>query len=212
VSQAKQLDRRTREAWHGTPHLSYIKNRTGGTFAGKMTESLKALARILGVPEPLEYERKFLVGGFSPRRLPAAARGVDIIQTYLMSPPGTFERVRARGIGGQWHYFHTIKEPRSDGQAAEYERVVDIHEYNTLLRRVDPLREPIEKIRYCFTRGHHYVEVDVFKNRPGLVLAEIELEDAQTPYDAPQFLGTVTEVTGMKAYSNYQIALREISQ
>ena len=59
----------------------------------------------------------------------------------------------------------------------------------------------IDKVRYIVDFHGHRWEVDEFASpRPGLVVAEIELPDSNTPYDLPPFVGE--NVTGNPDYYN----------
>ncbi|MBI2637298.1 MAG: ATP-binding protein, partial [Candidatus Sungbacteria bacterium] len=53
------LDRRTRDAWVGVSHLQVIDNSTG--FEEKIARLIKGICSVLGIPVPLEIERKFIV-------------------------------------------------------------------------------------------------------------------------------------------------------
>src|SRR3990167_11439485 len=55
LEKAIAADQRTLGAWVGHPHLRIIDNSTD--FEGKMRRSLAAIARMLGIPVPLEIER-----------------------------------------------------------------------------------------------------------------------------------------------------------
>ncbi len=161
LEEAKLLDDRTMHAWVGTPHLIVIKNEPDEPFSGKINRAVGALARILGEPEPLEAERKFLVSDFILSQLPSHAVPCDIVQTYLVGVPGKTERVRARGQNNYWVYSHTIKEYVADGVAIERERILSRAEYDNFLIRRDNRRVDIHKIRHCFVYDGHYCELDV---------------------------------------------------
>jgi predicted ATPase/CYTH domain-containing protein len=150
TEEARALNERTKDAWMGSPHFRHIPNRPDVDFNGKITESLKMLARILGVPEPIENERKFVIEGFKPELLPAHTAPVDIVQTYLVGTEHGVERVRKRGQDGYFLYFHTVKIPHEEGGSVEVERLIDKSTYDELLLRADPDRHAIEKTRYCF--------------------------------------------------------------
>jgi CYTH domain-containing protein len=177
---------------------------------GKVSRSVAALARILGEPEPLEAERKFLIKGFSVATLPAHAVACDIVQTYLVSAPGQVERVRARGQDNCWVYTHTIKQFIAPGVAREQEKIITRAEYESYLVRRDYAKEVIQKTRFCFVYGGHYCELDVFRTgrRKGDVLLEIEV--AQSQMDAaimlPPFLDVLQEVTHDRDFSNLVMA------
>lgn len=209
LEEALILNNRTKAAWHGTPHLIVIDNKAGEDFDRKIQRCVEALARILGVPVPIECERKFKLLEFDPDKLPQSAVEVSIIQTYLMSTkPNVVERVRARGNRDHMYYFHTIKEPIRPGEVVEYDRMISRDEYETLLVRRDVDRRPIVKTRHCFTFQDQYCEVDEFAGRlGGLTVLEIELHDLNQPVVVPDFLGPYEEVTDDPEYSNAALAL-----
>lgn len=208
VEEARETNRRTLRAWTGAPHLSIIDNVRGQSFEQKVLRATQSLARILGIPEPLEIERKYLVDGFNPAMIPENATPVDIVQTYLVSKPGIMERVRARGQGDHWIFYHTIKEPRGPGISVEREHIITRDEYHDALVRRDVTVRQIHKTRYCFPYEGHYCELDVFSgNNDGLVMLEIEVPDREHLVTIPPFLGkSVREVTDDSNYSNYMLA------
>lgn len=207
IEEARAINQRTQEAWMGTPHLIPIRNLPGQNFEQKILECLKALARILGVPEPLERERKFLLHAFDRSQLPAHTVSVDIVQQYLVSTTGEAERVRARGQNNHWFYFHTLKRMIAPGEAAETDRMIGHGLYENLLVRRDARKLPIVKTRSCFLHDGRYFEQDTFHaHREGTDLFEVEVHDLSEEIVVPDFLGPYTEVTDDPAYSNYALA------
>lgn len=202
---AKALDNKTLEAWNGCPHLSVIDNSTD--MAGKSLRVLQAMCRILGIPAPLEIERKYLVKRCDIALLPRPVQAVHIQQYYLKSIDGSVERIRARGQNGGYTYYHTVKQDIRPGVRTEVERQITDSEYLELLQRADPQCGRIDKQRHCFVWRDQYFELDVFQDPQGLVLLEIELTDEHQPISFPDFLqGCLTEVTNDSSYSNYEIA------
>jgi CYTH domain-containing protein len=65
-------------------------------------------------------------------------------------------------------------------------------------------------VRHVFPFAGHVLELDVFVDPPGLVLLEVELEDAsELPPLPPVILARlVREVSLESAYMNHEIALR----
>lgn len=207
LEEARSLDARTLDAWIGTPHLFVIENIEGEQFSAKMSKTVATLARILGEPEPVETERKFLIKDFSRDLLPQHAIAIDIVQTYLVSAYKYAERVRARGEDNHWVYTHTIKEPKGPGVSIERERIVTQSEYQNLLIRRDTMRSPIHKTRFCFTYAQHYCELDVFGGRNGgLVMLEIETPENEREVSLPPYLHVDREVTEDPNYSNFSLA------
>lgn len=207
LAEARALNQRTLEAWTGTPHLCEIPNRPNVSFDGKIQECLVALARIIGLPEPVEYERKYLLETFLPDQLPDHAVPINIMQTYLVSQPGQTERVRARGQANRYLYFHTTKVRRADGSSYELDELVDKAEYKELLTRRDDRLKTIHKTRYCFHYEGHYCELDVFLGQhEGLCILEVEVEDFGQTVTLPPYLNICREVTHDRSYSNRRLA------
>lgn len=207
LESARALNARTLDAWMGIPHLFVVENIKGRSFADKIDYAITCLGRILGVPEPIEAERKFLLRGFELSVLPKNAVAADIVQTYLVGTPGVTERVRARGINNQWMYIHTIKEYRAPGVSVERERIIDEREYQNFLIRQDPTRWVVHKKRYCFVFEGQYCELDVFGGHlEGTVLLEIETAREDRHASPPRYLSIIREVTEEKGFSNYELA------
>jgi CYTH domain-containing protein/predicted ATPase len=201
--QAIALDYRTREAWLGHPHLRVIGNETD--FAGKINRVKQALARLLGIPVPIEDERKFLVGSYE--HLPTPFAVVEITQTYLLAPEGEERRIRERrqGQGSTWYY--TVKGRRHAGGRSEQERQVSAREASLLLGQALPGHHPVTKHRHCFLHEEQYFELDVFAGRlAGLVVLEIELCEGNEQVLVPPFLNIKREVTDDESFSNFELS------
>ncbi|RAV28259.1 CYTH domain-containing protein [Sinomicrobium soli] len=146
-----------------------------------------------------EIERKFLVRSREYRK--EARLSYRIVQGFLNTDPERTVRVRIKGDKG----FITVKG-RSDARGLErfeWEKEISPGEAGLLL----PLCEKgvIDKIRYEVVSGPHVIEVDEFSgDNDGLILAEIELGDADEVYRAPSWLGQ--EVTGDTRYYNSQLS------
>jgi CYTH domain-containing protein/predicted ATPase len=205
-SQARKLDRRTLAAWHGARHLVVVDNST--PFAEKLRRVIGALARILGIPEPIEDERKFLIHRSKINSIPSTAVRIHITQHYLVANDVAVERVRRWECAGHTMYFHTRKQRIEGGMSVETEHVIDAKMYITLLDRADRTRHPICKMRYCFadTRGSY--ECDVFGgNLTGLCMLEIEGSTHETPLAPPSFFEVTVNVTDDPRYRNENLAL-----
>ena len=193
------LDENLLRAWVGTPHL-------------RVTDSEESLVRevafFLGVPEPLEIERKYLIEYPDLAYLEGLpnCRRVDIVQTYLQSAPNVTARVRRRGRDGAYLYYHTIKQRITDVRRVEIERRIDEEEYARLLLEADPARHPIRKSRYCLMDRGQYFELDVFPFWKDQAVLEIELNDEHTPVVFPDCLKVIREVTGEPEFSTSNLA------
>ena len=147
----------------------------------------------------IEIERKFLVKG--PFKEQATSH-THIIQGYISRQKGRTVRVRLRNKQA----FLTIKGPSRDGGLSryEFEKEITIDEGLSLLTLCEP--GVIEKDRWLVTSGKHTFEVDeFFGENEGLLLAEVELETPDEPFDKPTFLGK--EVTGDRRYYNSSLRI-----
>ncbi len=208
VEQAKKLDEKTLSAWTGHPHLRIIDNSTN--LDSKKVKALKNVCRVLGIPEPLEIERKYLVKNFDISKLPRPFQQIHIVQYYLRNETaGEVERIRARGGDNGMVYYHTVKREIRPGVQTEIEKQISKIEYFDYLRRADMSFGKIDKARYCFVWQNQYFELDSFYNPEGLTLLEIELTEEHDEITIPDFLrDEVTDVTSDPQYSNYEIARR----
>jgi CYTH domain-containing protein len=141
----------------------------------------------------IEIERKFLVIGEFHNTATGKTR---IVQGYLSTEPDRIVRVRMKGEQG----FLTVKGPsNSNGFAhAEFEYPIPAADAEAMLALCPSI---IEKDRYFVPHAGHIFEVDVFHGRhEGLVVAELELEQENQPFELPPWAGE--EVTGREQYYN----------
>lgn len=208
LEEAISRDERIREAWVGHPHLRVIGNETN--FEDKIRKVIASICNVVGVPEPIERERKFLVKSLDLSNLSLKRECVDIEQTYLLSSSGT-ARVRKRGQHGSFTYTHTVKYKLGPGKSIEKEKGISERAYTELLRQADPNKQTIKKQRTCFLWNHQYFELDYFISpKNGLWLLEAELESDGDQVELPPFIEIEREVTNEPAYSNSEIAKQEL--
>lgn len=205
--QAIAADARTQAAWTGTPHLRILDNATG--FDEKLHRLWQELACVLGIPVPLEIERKYLLAQAPDLAHPAFRNAAtdDIVQYYLRAPEGEQHRVRQRDFRGHPMYFETWKK-RTDvpGKRIETERIIGPLQFLKLLEERDERRAPIRKRRTCFLYRNQYFELDHFLDL-GLWLLEIELTEQNQVVRLPRFVKVAKEVTDDPTYSNDALAL-----
>ena len=143
----------------------------------------------------IETERKFLVRDTSFKQL--AVKAYRIKQGYIAHDGGNTVRVRIRDNQG----FLTIKGPSMNGISRyEWEREIPLADAEELLLLCQG--GFIDKTRYLVPAGAgKYFEVDEFYGEnEGLVMAEIELDSPDEPFERPVWLGE--EVTGDRRYYN----------
>lgn len=211
AEQARELDGRTLAAWVGHPHLRAIQPQEN--FEDKLNATIKEVCAILGDPEPVELEHKYLIRRPSTSMLmnQYGAKKSTIVQTYLKCEQETVERrVRQRTTGNGGAIFtYTEKENREDGNGRiERERTITQKEYCRLLQSPDFKCPTLVKDRYCFMYEGRYMELDVFPTEDKLALLEVEVTDETEEITLPPEIELIKEVTGDKAYHNKAIAQR----
>lgn len=148
----------------------------------------------------IEIERKFLV--LSEAYKKASKTHTRIVQGFLSADPERTVRVRVKGTKG----FLTIKGKSNNTGTSrfEWEKEIDLAEAEALLKLCK--KGVIDKCRYEIKVGKHTYEVDeFFGHNKGLVVAEIELQTENEPFQKPQWLGK--EVTGEVKYYNAQLSI-----
>ena len=144
-----------------------------------------------------EIERKWLVQ--DPPAAALAVEGDEIAQGYLaIAQDGTEVRVRRRA----GRCFLTVK---SAGGLVRGEREVELspEQFEALWPATEGRR--VEKVRRVLDGR---IELDVYSGSlSGLIVAEVEFDDADAAagFDPPDWFGR--EVTGENAYKNQRLAV-----
>ncbi|QOW18926.1 CYTH domain-containing protein [Lysobacter ciconiae] len=158
----------------------------------------------------IEIERKFLVTGDGWRA--AAHEVVPMAQGYLndlaaMDTGAMKASVRVRIAGDAAHL--NLKSRELGHTRQEFEYPIPVADARALLAlSVGGL---VDKRRHLVKVGGHLWEVDEFLgDNAGLVVAEIELADADESFQRPDWLGV--EVTDESRYYNLALASHPFSQ
>lgn len=158
---------------------------------------------------PIEIERKFLVTNDGWRS--AATRVVDMAQAYLndlatLDAGAMNVSVRVR-IQGDEAYLN-MKSRELGTTRQEFDYPIPVDDARALLALAVGGR--IEKRRHYVEFGGRTFEVDEFLgDNAGLVVAELELDDADAVFGRPDWLGD--EVTDDVRYYNLALASRPYS-
>jgi len=155
---------------------------------------------------PIEIERKFLVANDSWRQ--QANSSVEMAQAYLndlatLDAGAMNVSVRVRIQGDQ--AFLNMKSRELGTTRQEFDYAIPVDDARALLRLA--VGGKIEKIRHYIDIDGHTFEVDEFLgDNAGLVVAELELDDADAGYPRPAWLAD--EVTDDARYYNLALASR----
>lgn len=140
-----------------------------------------------------EIERKFLV---SDKNIINELEGKFYKQAYIETKDKTAVRVRITPDNA----FLTIKGPNNGLKRLEYEYVIPKKDANEIIDNLCQ-KSIIEKNRYVIYHDNKKWEIDQFLGQnEGLIIAEIELENENTEFTKPEWLGM--EVTNDVRYFN----------
>ena len=159
----------------------------------------------------IEIERKFLLKAM-PDVLPTEVVKID--QFYFKNKEGVRERVRqwnSNLYGKRW--IHTIKTKISDFSNEEIEKDITKLEYEEFkkgCRENKSNSRYIKKERWIYPDGDLYWEVDIFKDKCHIIIAEIEIPSEDYDLNIPEFISkkTLLEVTGQKLFSNRSLSVK----
>jgi len=141
----------------------------------------------------VEIERKFRTLGVD---FLADQEGERLTQGYLSHDPRATVRLRVQG-NSAWL---TIKGRTRGASRSEFEYPIPPDDAHAMLGEMCP-EGVIDKTRYRIPFGDHVWEVDEFHgDNQGLVVAEVELDSEDQPFERPPWLGE--EVTGDPKYYN----------
>jgi CYTH domain-containing protein len=145
----------------------------------------------------VEIERKFAVTNPS---IIEGRLGSAIIQGYIADDPMT---VRVRIMDAE--AFLTMKRRKSGIERDEYEFPIPMHHARELIEK-HCRGNVIEKTRYRIQHSGLVFEVDAFGGLlDGLLIAEVELENADQEIDMPDWVGA--ELTHDPRFSNCALSL-----
>ncbi len=202
---ARALDKKVIDAWTGHPHLRVINN--GEDFEQKMNRVVREISAVLGLPQHIEEERKYIVT--ISGELPECTES-EIVQTYLVAEPGSEVRLRRRVTNGNVVNIHTTRKRLSPTEELVTERQVTNALYESLLQQADPYRCTITKRRKSFIYKGQFFELDTYEGRlAGLMILETKGIACHADLKLPPFLSIEKDITGNTAYYNATLALKK---
>jgi adenylate cyclase len=146
-----------------------------------------------------EIERKFLLrnDGWRAR----VSRSEPMLQGYLTGPPAARCSVRVR-LAGEAAMLN-IKSAEPGIVRDEYEYAIPLADARRMLATL--AGHSVEKVRHHVDVDGHVFEIDEFGGaNTGLVVAEIELGEADAAFPRPDWLGR--EVSALLRYYNLNLA------
>lgn len=200
---ARGLDKKVIHAWTGHPHLRVINNHDD--FDCKMNRVIKEISNVIGLPQPIVKERKYIVE--LTGELPEDSIESTITQTYLKGEPNVEIRLRKRSWEHKLVYVHTTKKKTSENEELVTERQINQSLYEIMLGLSDHQRQTIHKRRNSFIWKGQYFEVDTYLDQQqGLVILETKDIAENEPVKFPPFLNVIKDITDDEEYYNYNLA------
>ena len=186
-------------AWVGTPHLRVCKDEN---------ELIAEVMFLLGVPAPLEIERKYLIEYPDIKFLESLKNcaATEITQVYIQPSNGEKYRVRKRGFLGNYTYFHTIKRLIGGFKRVEEEKIITEEDYENYLKEENASKIQLSKTRYCLMYENKYFEIDVFPFWDDKAYIEIELKSEDETVILPPFINVIKDVSTDRSYTNLSLA------
>jgi adenylate cyclase len=146
-----------------------------------------------------EIERKFLTSSRSWQS--AVSKVSDIRQVYLATTECASVRIR---IKDDVKAFLAIKSAEAGRTRSEFEYPIPVDDAKALFElRIGHI---VEKRRHIVVVDGRRWEIDLFHGvLDGLIMAELELDDAEQQFQKPDWLGK--EVTDDRRYYNASLAM-----
>lgn len=207
AEEAKIADKKVLNAWTGHSHLRVIDNSTN--FEMKINRVLQEFYLLLGVPVPLEIERKFLINlpNIDVLNKRFNVTTINIIQTYLHSEDPLIERrIRQKRLGDGFSYYYTEKKTLDDLSRIEIEHRITEADYIHLMMEADTSLNQIRKDRHCFIYENNYFELDIYPFWKNQAIVEVELTNKDQTVIWPEELELIREVTNEKCFKNKSLA------
>ncbi len=203
IEQAREIDVKTKNVWVGHPHLRVIDNST--TFEAKVSHLLNEVLSVVGLPTPIEIERKFLIIKPDIEFLESiGAVKQEIFQLYLSSNDEKLERrIRQRGMDGNFSYYYTEKTDTDGMGRIQIERKISQSEYLGLMLDA---KKMVRKDRYCLLHNNQYIEIDIYPNWENKAILEIELTNENQNVDLPPWAKVIKDVSNDINYRNISLA------
>lgn len=149
-----------------------------------------------------EIERKFLVDAVKWNR---SGKPIHMEQAYLMAEDDKVIRVRIAGAKA----YLTIKGNLEGITRDEFEYEIPVNDARQLMNL--SVGATVVKTRYVAEINQKIWEVDVFEgDNSGLIVAEIELENENEPFEKPDWL--LDEVSTDIRYYNFNLSKNPYSK
>lgn len=211
LEEAKEIDRKLISAWCGHPAFSIVKNTKKG-FNTKIGYCLNKVLSLIGMPQPTNLTRKFLLVSNNKNFEIQVPQGIkleifSLEETFIKTVQIESNQLRKIGKNDSYTYSHEMRY-EINGEKILKKRQITAREYIELIEMRDIRCNQVIKLRQCFTFERQYFIVETFKNLepyfPSILRVEMTNESSKTKL--PTYLKILREVTGEDNYETWQMA------
>lgn len=207
--QARELDKKTQDAWLGHNNLVIIDNSTD--FNDKISRVLENVCQLVRSPYSIRYQRKYLVD-LSNSSLDFLRKKdvikIDMDQTYLEEPREHYERrLRKRTLGTEETFYITVQKNSGHGlHKIVTDKKITEKEYMRFLE--SPIAGTLKKERYTFVYKKQYFKLDIIDGCP-YALLEVNPTRCDVTITLPPSLKVGREVTDEEEFDTSNLAKKK---
>ncbi|TNV80345.1 hypothetical protein FGO68_gene2527 [Halteria grandinella] len=213
IEAAKAIDQKLINAWVGHPHFSIIQNNFQ-TFQMKIDNCLETVLKVIGLPSPSTFIKKFLLIADKanydvnvPRNVKKEYFNIEETFLQLLGEDQIDNVIRKIGKNDSFIYYHETKVVQNNERIVR-KRQITAREYIELLDQKDPEKKVIKKLRQCFIHEQQYFMVDTFLNLKAFPFSIMRIETTKEAQQIkiPPFVKVLREVTDEVVYETRQIS------
>lgn len=207
IEQAKELDKKTMNAWAGHQNLKIINN--DSTFDNKMNKVIETINTFIDAPVTIRKQKKYLVdlNKTDLSFLNEDNSTIINIKQYYLDTNELETRLRVRNYDGAETYYITVQRKLTDGKSNVItNRNISKKEFEDILLNANDYKI-VKKKRISFTIDKQYYVLDIFEDN-GLALLEIEPTKDNKEINIPFNFNIVKEVTSEEQFYNSKLATK----
>ena len=210
IEQARTIDKRLIEAWVGHPQFNIVKNTKKG-FKTKIDYCLKRVLTFIGMPQPTNLTRKYLLAANKPNieiNVPCGVKKehFQLEETFITTRVGQANILRKVGKNGAFTYSHEMRY-EIKGEKIQKKRQITAREYIEMIVSPDLTKQKMMKTRQCFIYERQYFIVETFLNIEHFPsILRVEMTNETKKLKLPPFLKVLREVTNDNAYETWSMA------
>lgn len=198
-AEAIARDEAVRAAYHGAERWRFIGNE--GTFAQKIETAITAACQAVGVPEPLWFQRKFLVKAVDFEALAQAKPvAIDVFEYWLDGFRWRRRRLREDGSTS----FARVQKVALESPGEEIKIVTPTDDATFMAgwNRARQSNAPwLDRTRYSTDHAGTRVVFDAYSTPIGRMLFEAHVGARMAPFEAPPWIELGNEVTADRRHT-----------